>query len=252
MQESSIPILNPDLFSSKSSVGLGLDHLHVGWYKQEEDHLEHAALNIIKRMDRLIPKIKKSSRILILGSRYGSVARYFVDQYDCKVDCIHQDAQQMAVSQEINRNADIEEKINTVHAHIGKIPFPRETFDVVWSQDQLFLIKEKMSLFREVYRVLKPEGRFIFTDIMQSDIKEDFPEVNIAVEDFFSEEAYRRMASRVDLEPVFKRMLTDSFQHHLSKVEDRDDTFSSASDWKMLNKGNLLEWGILQFQKRND
>ncbi len=227
-ENSDVSILNQHLFSPKQSgnSNLGLEHLHIGWYKEQKDHLELAALNIIERMDRLIPRIKKSSKILILGSRYGSAARYLVDKYGCKVDCVHQNKDQMKIAQSINEGVDFQEKILSVHAPLSKIPFPRETYDTVWSQDQFFCVNQKMQLFREVYRVLKPEGRFIFTDIMQSDDYSngtELPKVGIPFEDIFSEEKYQRMASRVDFEPVFKRLLTDSFRHHLSSVKQHDE-----------------------------
>ena len=45
-----------------------------------------------------------------------------------------------------------------------KLPFPDETFDVVISNGVLNLIPDKAKALREVFRVLKPSGRFLLAD----------------------------------------------------------------------------------------
>jgi len=45
-----------------------------------------------------------------------------------------------------------------------KLPFPDETFDVVISNGVFNLIPDKAKALREVFRVLKPSGRFLLAD----------------------------------------------------------------------------------------
>lgn len=52
----------------------------------------------------------------------------------------------------------------------GPLPFPAESFDVVFSKDSIVLIPDKHALMAEVFRVLKPGGLFIGSDwLMGSD-----------------------------------------------------------------------------------
>lgn len=53
------------------------------------------------------------------------------------------------------------------------IPYADTTFDVVISNGVLNLLPLKEQSFREIYRVLKPNGRLQFADIV---LKEDLPE----------------------------------------------------------------------------
>jgi phosphoethanolamine N-methyltransferase len=46
----------------------------------------------------------------------------------------------------------------------GPLPFPPGTFDVVFSKDSIVHITDKHSLMAEVFRVLKPGGRFLASD----------------------------------------------------------------------------------------
>jgi len=46
----------------------------------------------------------------------------------------------------------------------GPLPFPDASFDVVFSKDAVVQIPDKPALFAEIFRVLRPGGRFIASD----------------------------------------------------------------------------------------
>lgn len=46
----------------------------------------------------------------------------------------------------------------------GPLPFPPETFDIVFSKDSIVHIPDKAALMAEVFRVLKPGGAFVASD----------------------------------------------------------------------------------------
>ena len=55
-------------------------------------------------------------------------------------------------------------RIGFVKAAPGPLPFAPNTFDVVFSKDSLVHIPDKFPLMAEVFRVLKPGGKFIASD----------------------------------------------------------------------------------------
>lgn len=55
-------------------------------------------------------------------------------------------------------------RIGLVKVVPGPLPFPPDTFDVVFSKDFIVHIPDKHTLMREVLRVLKPGGWFIASD----------------------------------------------------------------------------------------
>jgi phosphoethanolamine N-methyltransferase len=58
----------------------------------------------------------------------------------------------------------------------GPLPFPDESFDVVFSKDVIVQIPDKEALFREVLRVLRPGGIFAGSDWLGSETTATSPE----------------------------------------------------------------------------
>ena len=56
------------------------------------------------------------------------------------------------------------ERIGLAKVSPGPLPFPPDTFDVVFSKDSIVHIADKHALMLEVFRVLKAGGRFIASD----------------------------------------------------------------------------------------
>ena len=61
-------------------------------------------------------------------------------------------------------DAGLGDQIGLIKVAPGRLPFPPGTFDVVFSKDSIVHIPDKPALMAEVYRVLKPGGRFIASD----------------------------------------------------------------------------------------
>ncbi len=60
--------------------------------------------------------------------------------------------------------AGLTRRIGLVKAAPGPLPFAPGSFDVVFSKDSIVHIPDKHSLMADVYRILKPGGRFIASD----------------------------------------------------------------------------------------
>lgn len=250
----------------------GGEDIHIGWYKKKGVSLKEASLSTTQTMARIIPGLKKSHRILDIGSGYGGTARYLAAKYGCKVDCLDLSEGNNRRNSEKSKAADLDKYIAIQTGNFEEIPFDSETYDIVWSQDALLHSNNKTQVFREVARVLKPQGRFIFTDPMQ---QEQCPEGALAkvlerihLQEMGSIQLYKRLAKRAELEQVLvKRRPQYLITHYQKVLETLQDKRKSLAEkispafldnmelglqaWIEAGEKGYLDWGILQFQKRN-
>jgi ubiquinone/menaquinone biosynthesis C-methylase UbiE len=70
----------------------------------------------------------------------------------------------LANARSLVARAGLEARIGLSKVAPGPLPFPPGSFDVVFSKDSIVHIADKHALMREVFRVLKPGGRFIASD----------------------------------------------------------------------------------------
>src|SRR5258706_9607836 len=71
----------------------------------------------------------------------------------------------------------LEARIGVMKIAPGRLPFPPGSFDVVFSKDSIVHIADKHALMAEVFRVLKPGGRFMASDWLISHDHAPTPEM---------------------------------------------------------------------------
>lgn len=126
------------------------DHKHLDSF--EKDELLH-----------LIPPLE-GKRFLDLGSGDGRLIGHIKKKRGLK----DTDITLVDVSEEMLKIAkDKFKDVKTVKADANTLPFEDDTFDIVVSTFLLVHIRDIDTLFDEVYRVLKPGGVFIVTNINQ-------------------------------------------------------------------------------------
>lgn len=277
MEEKKLIQTTRDYYNSKEADEFyheiwGGEDIHIGIYSKDKESIKEGSRETVIRMASRISKIKKGYKILDIGSGYGGAARYLAEKYNCRVDCLNLSETENKRNLEKTKAVGLEQLISVTEGNFEKIPFDQETYDMVWSQDALLHTNKKLKVFREVSRVLKPQGHFIFTDPMQS---ADCPEGvlkpvldQIHLEEMGSVNLYKSLARRTDLEQVFIKEMPEQLVNHYSKVlealRERYDEVVEKSNKAYLDKmvvrlqhwvnagcKGYLNWGILHFQKRN-
>jgi len=143
--------LDPDQRLSPDALS-ALDHFHTGGLKASHELMEMA-------------RIRAEDRVLDIGAGLAGSARMLASALGCHVDCIEMSADYCTGAKLLNRLTDMEEKINVHQGSALDLPFPDNSFDVVWMQNVGMNIADKPRLYSEIARVLKPGGRYAFQEM---------------------------------------------------------------------------------------
>lgn len=249
----------------------GGDDLHVGIYRNPKLRPFEAGRLTTDRMLKLLPRIKRSTRILVLQSGFGTAARYIAKEYNCKVDCLNDDPQQNQYNQARIEADELTKKMTVTEGDVDYMPYAPETFDFVISQDSFSTTAEKRQMFRAIHRVMKPEGRLIFSAIMRSDDVSPEEEVklnSLPAEELITRDEYEADARRGFLQSIYglnlskhlgthyqklAQILRDNQEELAAKINQRfvQQKLQTCTKMKELAEEGSLRWGILMFQKSN-
>ena len=147
----------------------GGEDIHIGLYQADDESIVDASHRTVRHMAELLEDIGPDTRVLDIGAGYGGAARYLADTFGCAVTALNLSEKENQRNREINRERGLSDKIDVVDGSFESIPAADAAFDVVWSQDAILHSGNREKVLQEVARVLKPGGRFVFTDPMQSD-----------------------------------------------------------------------------------
>ena len=250
----------------------GGDDLHIGIYRPKSLSLFEANRKTTERMIRLLPKIKRASRVLVIQSGFGGAARFIAETYKCKVWCLNDDEKQNEYNERRIEEVGLSKSVKVAKGFVEYMPYDPDYFDFVIGQDALSLTGKKRETFRAIHRVLKPEGRLIISALMRSESCEDDESEKLIkqlpLEELITEEQYGSDAKRGFLQQIYSIELSDQLVHHYTKVlytlqankeklveqsserfvQDRIKTYKT---FIRLAEDGCLDWGILMFQKMN-
>ena len=250
----------------------GGDDLHIGIYRPKSLSLYEANRKTTERMLRLLPRIKRASKILVVQSGFGGAARFIAEEYKCKVWCLNDDEKQNEYNLRKIEEAELSKKVKVDKGFVEYMPYDPDYFDFVIAQDAFSLTGKKRETFRAIHRVLKPEGRLIISALMRSEecksAESEKLIKSLPLEELISEEQYGTDAKRGFLQQIYSVELSDQLVHHYTKVlytlEANKEKLVEQSSKRFVNdriktyrnfitlaQDGCLDWGILMFQKMN-
>lgn len=249
----------------------GGEDIHIGIYESPDEDIFTASARTVKKMTSLLPSIDENTKVLDMGSGYGGSARYLVSQFGCHVTCINLSDTENERNKVRTKEKGLEEYIDIHSDNFEKMPYDDESFDLIWMQDAILHSGNKEQVFKEIQRVLKPGGHFIFTDPMQSD---DCPEgvlepilKRIHLGELGSVKRYRQLAAANNLEAVNILEMPDQLRQHYTNVlkglnNQREELTEVCSEDYLKNmesglnhwiegaKKGYLNWGIIHLRKK--
>ncbi|MFT5446087.1 MAG: cyclopropane fatty-acyl-phospholipid synthase-like methyltransferase [Gammaproteobacteria bacterium] len=252
-----------------SSIWGGED-LHIGFYENTLD-IREASDAIIDRMVTTLPELTANSHVLDIGSGYGGSMRRVVAKLGCQATCLNLSEIQNDTNRLKTSEAGLEKLVSVRHGAFERIPEPEGSFDIVWSQDALLHSDQRAQVLGEVWRVLKPNGFFVFTDPCQVD---DVPDGvlqpvydRLQLNSLASFRFYREAALAIGFELQRQDDMTEHLHTHYSRVREElnsrydelrqkgvsarylDQMLLGLENWVHAVGEGHLAWGIHLFRK---
>jgi ubiquinone/menaquinone biosynthesis C-methylase UbiE len=113
-------------------------------------------------------ELRAGLHLLDVGSGIGGPARYFAAEHGCKVTGVDLTEEFVSVARSLTRRTKLDHAVEFVHGSALTLPFEAANFDRAYTIHVAMNIEDKPGLFREVRRVLKPEGQFAIFDLMRT------------------------------------------------------------------------------------
>lgn len=249
----------------------GGEDIHIGLYNSASEAIATASQRTVSELAKQCSSnITPETSIIDIGSGYGGSARWLVKQFGCQVYCLNLSETQNNRNRAVNAEQNLSDKIHVVDGNFEDIPAENHQFDLAWSQDAILHSGRRAKVLREVDRVLKADGEFVFTDPMQAD---DCPEGvlqpvldRIHLDSLGSFAFYRQQAQALGWEEVAIVDHTAHLVRHYTRVREelvsrRDQLQPSVSveymermiqglgHWIESGENGYLTWGTLHFRK---
>jgi SAM-dependent methyltransferase len=247
----------------------GGEHIHYGIYNHPNESIHNASIRTVETIAKTLTNLNSNSRVIDLGAGYGGAARYLAKHYGCQVCCLNLSEVQNQRNRQLNQEKGLGNLIEVMQGSFETIPYPDNTFDIVWSQDAILHSGDRYAVFKEIKRVLKPAGELIFTDPMQSEtcppgaLQSAFERLGIS--DMGSYPFYRKTAKELGFEeldfidlsqnvPIHYRRFGEEVKKRYDEVvkmtssDFADKTLNSIQPWIERYQQGYMQWGILHFR----
>lgn len=112
-------------------------------------------------------RISLDSNVLELGCGSGGYAIYLAERTGCRITGIDLNAQAIRNANRLARSRDMLPQVRFLrHDLTKKLPYDPNSFDAIFANDVLCHVPNRPILLTEIFRILKPGGRFLYSDAL--------------------------------------------------------------------------------------
>lgn len=108
-------------------------------------------------------EMRPGMNILDIGSGLGGTCFYFAERFAASVTGLDVAQAMVEISNERKQEKKLE-RVTFLEGDIRSYPLAASSFDLAWTRDCILYIPEKLGVWQQVYRALKPGGQLFITD----------------------------------------------------------------------------------------
>lgn len=228
------------------------ENIHLGLFKDPEEPLPRAMARSNRRMSEGVG-LDADQVVLETGCGYGAMARYLAKNFGCRVLASNISERELKWARELTKKAELEDKVTFEYGDFHELPYADDRFDFYWSQEAFLHAVDKAQVLSEAYRVLKPGGKLVFTDILvRGDTPEEIREriyERVNAPEMWDAPDYRRgltnLGFRIEVEEDWSGNVAPTYAWVRGQLERRRAEFEDRIGKDLVNRtSNALKFWV--------
>jgi SAM-dependent methyltransferase len=248
----------------------GGEDIHIGIYHDPQESIAAASARTVTTLMELAGGGSPDWTVVDLGAGYGGASRRLANSWGCRVEAVNISSVENGRHRALNRAAGLEGRIRVHDASFEACPLEDGCADLAWSQDAILHAGDRQEVLREVKRLLRPGGAFVFTDPMAADgvdsvrLRPILERIHLG--DLGSPSRYRAWAEQAGLVCEHWSDHTDMLVSHYTRVREelrrrRDELAATINcgyldrmdaglgHWIEGGQAGLLSWGLMRLRR---
>lgn len=140
-------------------------NLHMGLFERPDGPLERAQMRLKAHMARAA-NLKPGDRVFEAACGVGTTARYLAREHGVTVEATNISEAQLEEAREAAAREGLSDRVSFFFADYHALNAASASFDCWWCQEALLYAIDKRKVLEEAYRIVRPGGRIVFTDLL--------------------------------------------------------------------------------------